>query len=91
MFFELASAYPQFQAKLLVAPLDTGSDFRWVLISMGRRRALNHRTKSTFDNPIPYSKPYLEGHRDLVTTLIVRITRVTIWALGVINPITKSP
>ena len=58
---------------------------------MGRRRALNHRTNSTYDNPIPYSKPYLEGHRDLVTTLIVRITRVTIWAIGVINHLLSPP
>ena len=35
-------------------------------------------------------KPYLEGHGDLVNGLIMGIIRVTIWIIGVINPLTKS-
>ena len=34
---------------------------------------------------------YLEGHGDLVSRLIRGITRVTIWVIGVINLLTKSP
>ena len=34
---------------------------------------------------------YLEGHGDLVNGLILGITGVTIWLLGVINLPTKSP
>ena len=34
---------------------------------------------------------YLEGHGDLVSGLVIRITRVTIWVIGVINLLTKSP
>ena len=34
---------------------------------------------------------YLEGQGDLVNRLIVGIIRVTIWAIGVINLLTKSP
>ena len=34
---------------------------------------------------------YLEGHGDLVNGLIMRIIWVTIWIIGVINPLTKSP
>ena len=37
------------------------------------------------------AKPYLEGQGDLVNGLIMGITRVTIWAIGVINLLTKSP
>ena len=33
----------------------------------------------------------LEGHGDLVSRLAIRTTRVTIWAIGVINLFTKSP
>ena len=36
-------------------------------------------------------KPYLEGHGHLVSSLIVRITRVTIWVIGVIKLLTKFP
>ena len=32
----------------------------------------------------------LEGQEDLVSRLIVRIIRVTIWVTGVINLLTKS-
>ena len=35
--------------------------------------------------------PYLEGQGDLVSGLIMGITRVTIWVIGVINLLTKSP
>ena len=34
---------------------------------------------------------YLGGHGDLVSRVIIRITRVTIWVIGVINLLTKSP
>ena len=34
---------------------------------------------------------YLEGQGDLVSGLIMGITRVTIWVIGVINLLTKSP
>ena len=34
---------------------------------------------------------YLEGQGDLVSRLITRITRVTMWVLGVIKLLTKSP
>ena len=34
---------------------------------------------------------YLEGQGDLVSRLIVGIIRDTIWVIGVINLLTKSP
>ena len=34
---------------------------------------------------------YLEGHGDLVSRLIMRVTGVTIWAIGVISILTKYP
>ena len=34
---------------------------------------------------------YLEGQGDLVSRFIMGISRVTIWVLGVFNPLTKSP
>ena len=34
---------------------------------------------------------YLEGQGDLVSRLIMGITRVTIWVIGVISLLTKSP
>ena len=37
------------------------------------------------------SIPYLEGQGDLVSRLIMGITRVTIWVIGVINLLTKFP
>ena len=36
-------------------------------------------------------KPYLEGQGDLVTRLILGIIGATIWVIGVINLLTKSP
>ena len=36
-------------------------------------------------------EPYLEGQGDLVNGFIMGIARVTIWAIGVINLLTKSP
>ena len=33
---------------------------------------------------------YLEGHGDLVSRLIIRIIRVTIGVIGVINLLSKS-
>ena len=33
----------------------------------------------------------LEGHGYLINRLRIRITRVTIWVIGVINLLTKSP
>ena len=36
-------------------------------------------------------KPYLEGHGDLVGSLIMGIHRDTIWVIGGINLLTKSP
>ena len=57
-----------------------------------------------FDRPFPYNpcmitqellaewvKPYLEGQGDLVNRLTVGIIRVTIWVIGVINLLIKSP
>ena len=35
--------------------------------------------------------PYLEGQGDLVTWLIIGITRVTMWFIGVIRLLTKFP
>ena len=34
---------------------------------------------------------YLEGQGDLVSRLIMGIIGVTIWVIGVINLLTKSP
>ena len=34
--------------------------------------------------------PYLEGQEDLASRLILGITGVTIWLIGVINLLTKS-
>ena len=34
---------------------------------------------------------YLEGQGDLVTRLILGIIGVTIWVIGIINLLTKSP
>ena len=34
---------------------------------------------------------YLEGQGDLVSSLIMGISRVTIWVIGVITLLTKSP
>ena len=34
---------------------------------------------------------YLGGQGDRVTRLLMGITRVTIWVIGVINLLTKSP
>ena len=34
---------------------------------------------------------YLEGQGDLVSRLITWITRVTMWVIGVINLLAKSP
>ena len=34
---------------------------------------------------------YLEGQGDLASRLVVRIARVTVWVIGVINLLTKSP
>ena len=34
---------------------------------------------------------YLEGHGDLVSRLITRITRDTMWVIEIINLLTKSP
>ena len=34
---------------------------------------------------------YLEGQGDLISRLIMGIIRVTIWVIGVINLLTKSP
>ena len=36
-------------------------------------------------------KPYLEGQGDLVSRLLMGITGVTIWVMGVLNLLTKSP
>ena len=37
------------------------------------------------------SKPYLGGQGDLVSRLIMGINGVTIWVIGVINLLAKSP
>ena len=42
-------------------------------------------------NESPAQMEYLEGQEDLVSGLIRRITRVTIWVIGVIKLLTKSP
>ena len=36
-------------------------------------------------------KAYLEGQGDLVSGLIMGMIRATIWVIGVIKPLTKSP
>ena len=38
-----------------------------------------------------HTSDYLGGHGDLVSRLIIRGTRVTIWVIEVINLLTKSP
>ena len=38
-----------------------------------------------------FTMPYLGGQGDFVSGLILGITRVTIWVIGVINLLTKSP
>ena len=43
------------------------------------------------DPPRTFFIHYLEGQGDLVSRLIIGIIRVTIWVIGVINPLTKSP
>ena len=35
--------------------------------------------------------PYLEGQGNLLSRLVTGITTVTIWVIGVINLLTKSP
>ena len=39
----------------------------------------------------PSNEAYLEGLGDLVSRLIMEIIGVTIWVIGVINLLTKSP
>ena len=34
---------------------------------------------------------YLEGQGDFVSRLIMLVIRVTIWVIGIINLLTKSP
>ena len=41
--------------------------------------------------PSPELGAYLEGHADLVSRLIIRVTRVTIWVIGAITLLAKSP
>ena len=41
-----------------------------------------HRPRRIYNSTIPY----LEGQGDLVSRLTMRINRVTIWVIGVINP-----
>ena len=41
--------------------------------------------------PLGMAKHYLEGQGDLVSGLIMGIIRVTIWVIGAIKPLTKSP
>ena len=36
-------------------------------------------------------KLHLEGQGDLVSTLTMGLIGVTIWVMGVLNPLTKSP
>ena len=40
---------------------------------------------------LDYKYNYLEGQGDLVSRLIMGIIRVTIWVIGIINLLTKSP
>ena len=42
-------------------------------------------------SPHPNPILYLEGERDLVTRLIIAISRVTVSVIGVINLLTKFP
>ena len=37
------------------------------------------------------ANPYLEGHGDLITRLTMGIIGVTMWVIGVINLLSKSP
>ena len=39
----------------------------------------------------PVDRVYLEGQGDLVSGLIMGITRVIIWVIGVINLLSMSP
>ena len=38
-----------------------------------------------------FGHAYLEGHRDLVSGLVIRIARDTVWGIGLISLLTKSP
>ena len=49
------------------------------------------RDKKRLEIHIRITMRYLEGHEDLVSRLKVRITMVTVWVVGVINLLTKSP
>ena len=58
-------------------------------------RAIGQTTPSVFWHaPELYSHdfgPYLEGQGDIVSGLILGISRVIIWVIGVINLLSKSP
>ena len=43
------------------------------------------------ENVASYCGYYLEGQGDLVSRLIMGLHRVTIWVIGVINLLIKSP
>ena len=63
------------------------------MLSFCLRKVYPHRlsTKSAALSQEALKRIYLEGHGDLVSRLIIRITRVTTWVFGVMNLLTKSP
>ena len=73
----------------LRAPTGFGVPQKWSLVSPSNGR----RYSGALGKPdqLSSSTPYLEGQGDLVSRLIMGITRVTMWVIGVINLLTKSP
>ena len=55
-------------------------------------RAMKSRRRRRAAGELLEADPcHLEGHGDLVRSLIRGITRATIWVIGVIHLLTKSP
>ena len=51
----------------------------------------DNKVSETSISAWPSGRLYLEGQADLVSRLKMAIIRVTIWLIGVINLLTKSP
>ena len=58
-----------------------------MILAASLHSRLPHKLLQRALNP----KPYVESQGDLVSGLIRGITRITIWVIGVINLLTKSP
>ena len=53
-------------------------------------RARNKAHEAVFLPQARLGKIHLEGHGDLVSRSIIRMSRVIIWVLGALNLLTKS-